>query len=316
MDEDDGRTVAAGVLVGERDRRWSRCVPCRAGTPSVAGWGRSTRDRVDAWWRGAPRRRRASSGARSRSQHPHGRLGCYAGWYVAWRDERRARLRAVRRPQADEVASLGGEPPLALQAPDFWQAFARPARPGGARPVDARLPRPRPRSGRRRRGRRARPTSPTLRGIRRRRGLGRVWFDRGPRGPSVALVEDGRLVAAASLNVLDGSPRDIGVAHRAGPRARSRPRHRVGRHAARRTPSATTAWPGGASAIDQRAVGAHRPSGSASSPTSPSSRQARREWIVCGLERRPLGLERRRCRRRGPRVMPMSSSPSSRRQRV
>lgn len=56
--------------------------------------------------------------------HPHGRLGDYEGWYVAWREDG-VHVSAPSTATADEVASLGDVSPRELRQPEFWQAFAQ-----------------------------------------------------------------------------------------------------------------------------------------------------------------------------------------------
>ena len=56
--------------------------------------------------------------------HPHGLLGDYEGWFVAWRDTG-VHVSAPSSADADEVASLVNEPLLSLQAAQFWHAFAQ-----------------------------------------------------------------------------------------------------------------------------------------------------------------------------------------------
>jgi GNAT superfamily N-acetyltransferase len=56
--------------------------------------------------------------------HPHGLLGDYAGWYVAWRDSG-VHVSAPSDADANDVASLANEAPVSLQAVAFWHAFAQ-----------------------------------------------------------------------------------------------------------------------------------------------------------------------------------------------
>ena len=56
--------------------------------------------------------------------HPHGRLGDYEGWYVAWR-EHGVHVSAPSSADAEDVASLRAASPVELQQPEFWHAFAR-----------------------------------------------------------------------------------------------------------------------------------------------------------------------------------------------
>jgi GNAT superfamily N-acetyltransferase len=57
-------------------------------------------------------------------RHPHGKLGDYEGWYVAWR-EHGVHVSAPSAADAADVASLQDASPVELQEPTFWQAFAR-----------------------------------------------------------------------------------------------------------------------------------------------------------------------------------------------
>ena len=50
--------------------------------------------------------------------HPHGMLGDYEGWYVAWRDGG-VHVSAPSLAAAEEVASLRDETPISLQAAEF-----------------------------------------------------------------------------------------------------------------------------------------------------------------------------------------------------
>jgi GNAT superfamily N-acetyltransferase len=56
--------------------------------------------------------------------HPHGELGDYEGWYVAWRDTG-VHISAPSSAAATEVASMRDTPALELQQPGFWHAFAQ-----------------------------------------------------------------------------------------------------------------------------------------------------------------------------------------------
>lgn len=57
-------------------------------------------------------------------RHPHGRLGDYEGWYVAWRGHG-LHVSAPSSADAEDVASLADASAVGLQEPAFWQAFAR-----------------------------------------------------------------------------------------------------------------------------------------------------------------------------------------------
>lgn len=78
----------------------------------VEQWWRDVFDTHDSLWSGVT------------VQHPHGLLGDYAGWYVAWRDAG-VHVSAPSSADADEVASLSREAVLSLQAVEFWHAFAK-----------------------------------------------------------------------------------------------------------------------------------------------------------------------------------------------
>jgi GNAT superfamily N-acetyltransferase len=82
-----------------------------------------TRAIVDQWWRSV-----FDVADELWSQvtvlHPHGLLGDYEGWYVAWR-ESGVHISAPSSAAADEVTSLADEAAISLQEPDFWHAFAR-----------------------------------------------------------------------------------------------------------------------------------------------------------------------------------------------
>jgi GNAT superfamily N-acetyltransferase len=186
-----------------------------------------SREQADAWWRVL-----LGVGDELWSEvtvlHPHGRLGSFDGWYVAWR-ESGVHISAPSCAAAADIASLTEQPGPELQQPAFWHAFAR------------------------------------QRGLRLRGPALHSYLDVDP-GPSdrvstasaadlseleaevdpadweesgfadspplvFTLTEDGRPVAAANLNVLDKVPRDIGVL--VAPRARGRGlAAEVGRHAA------------------------------------------------------------------------------------
>jgi GNAT superfamily N-acetyltransferase len=78
----------------------------------IEKWWRDVFDVHDALW------------SKVTVRHPHGLLGDYAGWYVAWRDVG-AHVSAPSSADADDVASLSREAPLSLQAVEFWHAFAQ-----------------------------------------------------------------------------------------------------------------------------------------------------------------------------------------------
>jgi GNAT superfamily N-acetyltransferase len=81
-----------------------------------------TRREIEQWWSDVFDVREALW-SNVTVRHPHGLLGDYAGWYVAWRDTG-VHVSAPSSAQADEVASLAREAPLSLQAVEFWHAFA------------------------------------------------------------------------------------------------------------------------------------------------------------------------------------------------
>jgi GNAT superfamily N-acetyltransferase len=78
----------------------------------VEQWWRDFFDVHDALWSNVTVR------------HPHGLLGDYAGWYVAWRDAG-VHVSAPSSAQVHEVASLTQESASTLQDATFWQAFAK-----------------------------------------------------------------------------------------------------------------------------------------------------------------------------------------------
>ncbi len=83
---------------------------------------KSTRMDVERWWRDV-----FDVGDELWSSltvlHPHGQLGDYEGWYVAWRDGG-VHVSAPSTAEADEVASLTNEAVVSLQEVEFWHAFA------------------------------------------------------------------------------------------------------------------------------------------------------------------------------------------------
>lgn len=185
-----------------------------------------SRERADAWWR-------VLLGVGDElwsavTVQRHGRLGGYAGWYVVWRGAG-VHVSAPSSASAEEVAALAGRPGPDLQQPAFWHAFAHqrglllrgPALhsyldvdPGPSDRVTA--------------------TSADALSELEAAVDPADWEESGfADRPPLAFVlrEDGRQVAAANLNVLDGIPRDIGVL--VAPHARGRGlAAEVGRHAA------------------------------------------------------------------------------------
>ena len=81
-----------------------------------------TRREIEQWWRDVFDVRDALW-SNVTVQHPHGPLGDYAGWYVAWRDAG-VHVSAPSSAEADDVASLTNESAVILQDVTFWQAFA------------------------------------------------------------------------------------------------------------------------------------------------------------------------------------------------
>ena len=81
-----------------------------------------TRREIEQWWRDVFDVRDALW-SKVTVQHPHGLLGDYAGWFVAWRDAG-VHVSAPSSADADEVASLTNESAVILQDVTFWQAFA------------------------------------------------------------------------------------------------------------------------------------------------------------------------------------------------
>jgi GNAT superfamily N-acetyltransferase len=82
-----------------------------------------TRGEIEAFWRdlfGVTE----TQVWREVSVRPHGLLGDYEGWYVAWR-EQGVHVSAPSSADAADVASLTATSPVELQDPGFWQVFAR-----------------------------------------------------------------------------------------------------------------------------------------------------------------------------------------------
>jgi GNAT superfamily N-acetyltransferase len=185
------------------------------------------RKQADAWWRVL-----LGVGDELWSQvtvlHPHGRLGSYEGWYVAWRQDG-VHVSAPSSATAVEVASLVEQPGPDLQEPAFWRAFAQ------QRGLQLRGPSlhsyldvdPGPSD---------RVTATSVGDLTELEAVvdEADWEESGfADNPPLAFVlsEHGRQVAAANLNVLDGIPRDIGVL--VAPHARGLGlAAEVGRHAA------------------------------------------------------------------------------------
>ena len=82
-----------------------------------------TRGEVEAFWRdlfGVPE---DQLWRQVTVRHPHGRLGAYEGWYVAWR-EHGVHVSAPSSADAADVASLVTRSRAELQDPGFWRVFA------------------------------------------------------------------------------------------------------------------------------------------------------------------------------------------------
>jgi RimJ/RimL family protein N-acetyltransferase len=143
------------------------------------------------------------------SARPHGRLGDYPGFFVAWRDTGlHVSLPAGVEPGVER--GLAGHAVEDLQQREFWHDFAAgrdlevigpsthlylDADPGGSPGVTA-------------------PTEDELASLRARAGDD-DWRESGfadaAAGRAFGLRRDGVLVAASNLNLFDGLPRDIGV---------------------------------------------------------------------------------------------------------
>lgn len=82
-----------------------------------------TRRAVDQWW-GDVFDVRATLWSAVTVLHPHGRLGDYPGWYVAWRATG-VHVSAPSSADAEEVRSLRQTPLAALREVKFWDAFAK-----------------------------------------------------------------------------------------------------------------------------------------------------------------------------------------------
>jgi GNAT superfamily N-acetyltransferase len=82
-----------------------------------------TRGEVEAFWRDLFGVAENQLWRQVTVRHPHGRLGTYEGWYVAWR-EQGVHVSAPSSADAADVASLMGTSPVELQNPAFWRVFA------------------------------------------------------------------------------------------------------------------------------------------------------------------------------------------------
>jgi RimJ/RimL family protein N-acetyltransferase len=186
-----------------------------------------SRAQADAWWRVL-----LGVGDQLWSAvtvlHPHGRLGSYEGWYVAWRGSG-VHISAPSTAEAADVTSLADQPGPELQQLAFWHAFATQRAlelqgPSLHRYLDVDPgPSERFRSA----------AVAELTALQAAVGVA-DWKESGfADSPPLVFVleEEGRQVAAANLNVLDGIPRDIGVL--VAPDARGRGLSvEAGRHAA------------------------------------------------------------------------------------
>jgi GNAT superfamily N-acetyltransferase len=83
----------------------------------------ATRHQIETFWCGLFGVAQDQLWQRVTVQHPHTRLGSYAGWYVAWRGDG-VHVSAPGSADPDDVASLVAASPVELQEPAFWQAFA------------------------------------------------------------------------------------------------------------------------------------------------------------------------------------------------
>ncbi|GAB3266975.1 GNAT family N-acetyltransferase [Nocardioides dilutus] len=82
-----------------------------------------TRRQVEAFWRDLFGVTEDQLWRQVSVRHPHGRLGDYEGWYVAWRGPG-VHVSAPASADPDDVAGLLSASPSELQEPAFWQAFA------------------------------------------------------------------------------------------------------------------------------------------------------------------------------------------------
>jgi GNAT superfamily N-acetyltransferase len=82
-----------------------------------------TRHQVEAWWRELFDLHDTELWSTVTVLHPHGTLGDYEGWYVAWR-EHGVHVSAPSTAATNEVASLRDATPVELRTVAFWQAFA------------------------------------------------------------------------------------------------------------------------------------------------------------------------------------------------
>jgi len=85
----------------------------------------STRLAVETFWADLFTLDRSRLWREVTTTHPHGLLGDYDGWYVAWR-EKGVHISAPPSATTDEVAALTEVDVRELQRPEFWHAFAGP----------------------------------------------------------------------------------------------------------------------------------------------------------------------------------------------
>jgi GNAT superfamily N-acetyltransferase len=166
----------------------------------------STRADVERWWR-ALFDVDEQLWSSVTVAHPHGELGDYEGWYVAWRDAG-VHVSAPSTADANDVASLANESATAMQDVGFWQAFAKQRGlevigPGVHRYLDA-DPGP---------GHDVREVDPSeLRALRERVEIFDLWesgFDEALDEPGVvAFATEG---GGAVLRAVAGSPRNVAL---------------------------------------------------------------------------------------------------------
>jgi RimJ/RimL family protein N-acetyltransferase len=169
---------------------------------------RQTEEYLHQWWADRFTIERPAVWA-SVSARPHGMLGDYPGFFVAWRDTGvHVSLPAGVDPGVER--ELAGHAVKDLQQPEFWHDFAAvrglevigpsthlylDVDPGGGAGVTT-------------------PTEDELASLRARTGDD-DWRESGfadaPVDRTFGLHHDGVLVAASNLNLFDGKPRDIGV---------------------------------------------------------------------------------------------------------
>jgi len=237
--------IAPHRVVGKTAWKSGACAPI------VVAVQRQTEEYLHQWWADRFGVERSAVWA-SVSARPHGMLGDYPGFFVAWRDDGvHVSLPAGVDPGVER--DLAGHAVADLQQADFWRDFAA-ARgievfgpsthlyldvdPGGRAEV-------------------GRPTEDDLASLHARVGDD-DWHEAGfadaPVARTFGLHAEGVLVAASNLNLFDGLPRDVGVL--VAPEARGRGlaavvarqaascavrEHRVARWGARNTNAASLA---------------------------------------------------------------------------